>query len=243
MELVRLLDSIGLIDEAVEKLKRVSPPLDWQLGAPVFKKAIKNRRASWRKIVEEEEKQKSIGNERFTFICNLEKNVIETEILGLIADALRLSDYTSSDDDGDARMKILTLKFRADLFRYLVEIYKVRGPGSSDLCMEAIQKAHDCYQEASMIVSAHVMEVTDPMVLGLVLNHSVFVYEILHEQKEACIMARQALDNIVASLGPLAAQGQAKAMNGSPVDPSLVTLIHLIRDNLVLWTSKQHNTC
>ena len=232
---MRVLDSIGLVEEAVVHLKTAAvleKESEIKLFCCVWKKAISSRRVAWRTIVKEEMKQRAIGNERFNYICSLQRRVIEEELLGLISEGLNHPMRTD-----EIRVKLVTLKFRADLFRYLVEVYKVQG--SETVSSEAMQNARKCYQEASDVVTTHGLGMTDPIVLGLVLNHSVFAFEVLNKPREACILAKDALDMVMGSLGPLIVceDQPSKSVSGEPIDPSLLKLIQLVRDNLVLWTS------
>ena len=70
---------------------------------------------------------------------------------------------------------------------------------------------------------------THPTRLGLVLNYSVFQYEVLQNPDEACKMARTAFEDAIAELDNVA--------EDSYKDSTLI--MQLLRDNLTLWTSDQ----
>ena len=71
------------------------------------------------------------------------------------------------------------------------------------------------------------MKVTHPIRLSLVLNWSVFYYEILSSPDIACKLAKQAFDNAIADLDGLEEDEYRDS----------ATIMQLLRDNLTLWMS------
>merc|ERR1712083_892880 len=69
--------------------------------------------------------------------------------------------------------------------------------------------------------------VTHPIRLGLALNYSVFMYEVINQPEEACKMARTAFEDSIAELDNVGEE--------SYKDSTLI--MQLLRDNLTLWTS------
>merc|ERR1712050_594480 len=94
--------------------------------------------------------------------------------------------------------------------------------------MGAAENARQAYEEASKVANTD-LAVTHPIRLGLALNYSVFLYEVLSEPDEACKMARTAFEDAIAELDNLAEE--------SYKDSTLI--MQLLRDNLTLWTSDQ----
>ena len=70
---------------------------------------------------------------------------------------------------------------------------------------------------------------THPIRLGLALNFSVFLYEVLTKCEDACQLAKQAFDDAIAELDTLDEE--------SYKDSTLI--MQLLRDNLTLWTSDE----
>merc|ERR1712066_208683 len=93
---------------------------------------------------------------------------------------------------------------------------------------EAAENARKAYQEAQNVAEAG-LAVTHPIRLGLALNYSVFMYEVLSNPDEACKMARTAFEDAIAELDNVA--------EDSYKDSTLI--MQLLRDNLTLWTSDQ----
>ena len=72
---------------------------------------------------------------------------------------------------------------KADYFRYIAEF------SSNENRSSATKKAQIAYDEASGLAKTSLSN-THPMKLGLALNHSVFLYEIMQNTESACRMAR-----------------------------------------------------
>ena len=85
----------------------------------------------------------------------------------------------STTDEG----KVFFNKMKADYHRYIAEF---AGPESRNT---AAKKAQNAYEEASGLAKTSLTN-THPMKLGLALNHSVFMYEIMQNPDVACRMAR-----------------------------------------------------
>merc|ERR1712127_879340 len=113
-------------------------------------------------------------------------------------------------------------KMKADYFRYIAEFTE------GDKKTKAAESARQAYQEASQVAEKDLV-VTHPIRLGLALNYSVFLYEVLSNPDDACKMARTAFEDAIAELDNVA--------EDSYKDSTLI--MQLLRDNLTLWTSDQ----
>ncbi len=111
------------------------------------------------------------------------KGKIEQELTGICQDILDLLEEhlvpNSTTDEG----KVFLNKMKADYHRYIAEF---AGPESRNT---AAKKAQNAYEEASGLAKTSLTN-THPMKLGLALNHSVFMYEIMQNPDVACRMAR-----------------------------------------------------
>merc|ERR1712228_1076932 len=90
----------------------------------------------------------------------------------------------------------------------------------------ASNNARKAYSDAQKAAESD-LKVTHPIRLGLALNFSVFQYEVLDNQEEACKMARTAFEDAIAELDNVEEE--------SYKDSTLI--MQLLRDNLTLWTS------
>merc|ERR1712113_763893 len=70
---------------------------------------------------------------------------------------------------------------------------------------------------------------TNPILLGLTLNFSVFYYEILVKPDKACSLAKNGFDAAVDELDALEEESYKDA----------TLIMQLLRDNLTLWTSHE----
>ena len=109
--------------------------------------------------------------------------MIEKELKGICQDILDLLEEhlvpNSTTDEG----KVFFNKMKADYHRYIAEF------ASPETKSSAAKKAQSAYEEASGLAKASLSN-THPMKLGLALNHSVFMYEIMKNPDVACRMAR-----------------------------------------------------
>ncbi len=89
------------------------------------------------------------------------------------------------------------------------------------------------YKEATDIVynADQGLESTHPLRLGLILNFSVFFYEILGERLKAVFLAREAFEEAIAKIDNLA--------EGCYRDATLI--MQLLRDNVAVWTAADND--
>lgn len=107
---------------------------------------------------------------------------------------------------------------KGDYCRYKAEyLTEEKRRAAADESLEAYEKAADIKG----------LSPTHPIHLGLILNFSVFYYEILNKHEEAVKLAKKAFDDAVAQLDTLPEE--------SYKDSTLI--MQLLRDNLTLWTS------
>jgi len=128
-----------------------------------------------------------------------------------------------SEDKADNEDKINYLKMIGDYNRYRAE-YLEGEPQN-----KVKKAAAEAYGKAVALAEAQGgLEETDPTRLGLMLNYSVFNYEVLKNKDEACKLAKAAFDAAIAKLDTL--------NDNSYKDSTLI--MQLLRDNLTLWTSE-----
>jgi len=126
-----------------------------------------------------------------------------------------------SEDKAANEDKINYLKMIGDYNRYRAEYLEGE---SQKTVKEAASEAY----KAAVNLAKEALEETDPTRLGLMLNYSVFNYEVLKNRDQACTLAKTAFDAAIAKLDTL--------NDTSYKDSTLI--MQLLRDNLTLWTSE-----
>ncbi|EAY03799.1 14-3-3 protein [Trichomonas vaginalis G3] len=122
----------------------------------------------------------------------------------------------------DAISKVFYWKLKADYFRYSVEFKDeaARAQGS-----EAAKKA---YEEAMNL--AKDLSKANPQYLGLALNYSVFLYEIIGQKNEAIELADKSFKEAVGLIDKLEEDEYSEA----------TLILQLLKDNVQLWTDDQN---
>ncbi|KZV81519.1 14-3-3 protein [Exidia glandulosa HHB12029] len=124
-----------------------------------------------------------------------------------------------TNDEG----KVFYIKMQADYHRYLAELLPPT-PSSPRSQSTHATSATTLYTAALSLASQHLLP-TDPVRLGLLLNYSVFQYDILSDVRSAWICAKQAYDEALEELDTLSEEGYRNA----------VVVVRLLRDNLQTW--------
>jgi len=187
-----------------------------------YKNAVGSRRAAWRIITSVEQKEKSKGNEENAKWAKEYCSKVETELQKICDTILGLLDSTLISKAGSGESKVFYQKMKADYYRYIAEFT------DGDAKAKAAESARAAYADAAGVAEKD-LAVTHPIRLGLALNYSVFMYEVLANPEEACKMARSAFEDAIAELDNVA--------EDSYKDSTLI--MQLLRDNLTLWTSDQ----
>jgi len=185
-----------------------------------YKNAVGSRRAAWRIITSVEQKEKTKGNEENAKWAKEYCAKVESELQKICDTILNLLDGKLIGTAGNGESKVFYQKMKADYYRYIAEFT------DGDAKSKAAESARAAYKDAQAVAEKD-LAVTHPIRLGLALNFSVFMYEVLSNPDEACKMARTAFEDAIAELDNVA--------EDSYKDSTLI--MQLLRDNLTLWTS------
>lgn len=177
-----------------------------------FKNVITSLRTSWRTLTTPEGKYDDLLADY--------KKMIEKELDLKCKDALDLlENYLLKSSKTNYPNQVFFLKMAADYYRYQAEFMPGKG-----LDHKALLK----YEEAKTLADK-ALEPTDPIRLGVALNYSVCLFEICHQKKKACDLAKAAFDKAIDKLDDLD--------EAFYKDSTLI--MQLLRDNLTLWTSDE----
>ena len=117
--------------------------------------------------------------------------------------------------------RVFFFKMKGDYYRYMAE-YK-EGDSLKMVC----KNASECYSKA-WDIAEHSLASTDPIRLGLVLNYSVYHYEIMNEPDKACELAKKSFE---------IAKNDIDSIKEDSYKDSML-ILQLLRDNLSLWTQR-----
>merc|ERR1712060_280495 len=187
-----------------------------------YKNAVGSRRAAWRIITSVEQKEKTKGNEENAKWAKEYCGKVEAELQKICDTILGILDGSLIKTASTGEAKVFFQKMKADYYRYIAEFT------DGDAKSKAADNANGAYADAKAVAEQD-LAVTHPIRLGLALNYSVFMYEVLSQTDEACKMARTAFEDAIADLDNVA--------EDSYKDSTLI--MQLLRDNLTLWTSEQ----
>ena len=215
-------DEMASYMEAVGKAGSELSVEERNLLSVAYKNTVGSRRAAFRIISSVEQKEKSKGNDAQAGYAQEYRVKVEEELQKICKGILDLLDQKLIPSASAAESKVFYQKMKADYYRYIAEFR------TGDQKNQAAESAKQAYQAAQDVASAD-LAVTHPIRLGLALNYSVFMYEVLNNPDEACKMARTAFEDAIAELDNVA--------EDSYKDSTLI--MQLLRDNLTLWTSDQ----
>ncbi|XP_078481868.1 14-3-3 protein eta [Ciona intestinalis] len=180
-----------------------------------FKNLVAQKRCAWRVL------NTIVINHR----CDNDKQLVQTyretvalelkyicnEVTQMISNTLL--DLCNSEEN--VENKVFYLKMKGDYLRYITEVLVEEDEKNG-----IIKDSDKAYTEA--IKSAEKLQNSHPIKLGLALNYSVFQYEIVKNEKTACAIAKQALDDAVEEL----TNHNENVFNDS------MLIMQLLRDNL-----------
>jgi len=181
------------------------------LMSVAYKNVVGSRRTACRALNADEHKDSNI--------VKLYLKQVEGELTALCQDVLDLlQNHLLKNNTEENEARVFYLKMAGDYYRYLAEFVVDQAYGN---------KAKDMYQQAS-VVAEKKLAPTHPIRLGLALNNSVCLFEILKDKKAACELAKRAFDEAISKLD--------KISENEYKDSTLI--MQLIRDNLALWNSE-----
>jgi 14-3-3 protein epsilon len=158
--------------------------------------------------------------ERVAKLTELRSRLV-VELDGYCKELIALTDSKLLPSAADATTKVFYEKLKADYYRYSVEFK------SDAERAEGAEKAKASYESALSIATAELGK-ADPAYLGLALNYSVFLYEIIGKKAEAIDLADKAFKAAVDLLDGLDEAQYSEA----------TLILQLLKDNVALWNEE-----
>lgn len=187
-----------------------------------YKALTGSRRSALRTINAflEDENIKS-NAERVAQLLKLKETLVK-ELDDYCQELIKLTDEKLIKTAPDAATKVFYEKLKADYYRYSVEF-----KADSDRA-EGAKKANASYESAMAIATAELTK-ANPSYLGLALNYSVFLYEIIGKKTEAIELADKSFKEAVDLLDSLVDDEYSEA----------TLILQLLKDNVALWNEEQ----
>lgn len=194
-----------------------------------FKKTITKKRSSWRILqkrrlqLESNSEIRQKENDKLNELEGISEVqlVVEEEIKEIVNLMINLIDEYLIKDVEDYENAAFYFKVKADYFRYICEI------SIDNNRIDAIKETEENYKQA-YIISEKELEITNDTRLGIILNYSVFLWEIKDSKEEAAVIAQNGFNSVYELL---------QDMEENQMKESII-LVQLIRENLLSW-SKQ----
>jgi hypothetical protein len=181
-----------------------------------FKKVIGPVKMAYARLnVEDDEDPNSAKFEAVTLTY---KKQLEQEIQERCNEALAIFEGILCKNKGEpVQSRVYFLQMTADYYRFLAEL------GDKT----AFEKSRQYYEDALTLAESE-LQPPHPARLGVSLNFSVYLYQLVRDPKQACSLAKSAFDKAISKLDDLD--------EASYKDSTLI--MQLLRDNLTLWTSE-----
>lgn len=182
-----------------------------------YKNIITNQRRAWRELAKVEAQEKN--SKRKSYAQEL-RSEVEVEILAAADKVLDMVNKYLLPGSTDSESKVFFLKMKADFLRYKAEVKT--GEDYVSLHKESAAT----YKEGFKIAS-ETLPVANTVRLGLALNFSVLMYEVVLNKENAINIAKGAYDEAMKIIDDLDRNKSKET----------ILLIQLLKENLSLWNN------
>jgi len=207
-------DMLDFLIQVIENKDTELTPDERNLLSVGFKNYISSARTAWRTIeaIEKSDKYTQYASEcsRYKLRVLKELELRWKHVISILRDRIL-------PKSSEIEARAFYLKMIGDYYRYIAENAK------GDTLIEASEKAIDYYLQAEIV--ARDMKPFHVTKLSLVLNLSVFFYEVKDDINKAWWLAKDALDN---------AKMQIDSLNNEDAKDAL-SIVALLKENLSLW--------
>ena len=230
--LAKLAEQAERFDDMCSEIKQVAQmglkltKEERNLLSAAYKNTIGVHRSSWRTIVAVEQRMVAKNDKDSARKLELTKEFrerVEDDLRKVCIDVqelLRKHVLPNADEPED---RIFFSKMSGDYYRYRAEF----SEGSER--DEAADDSEKAYEEAMKETGARL---ADPTRLGLILNYSVFLFEIRNDTEKACELARTGYDEVSKYVSDSQSETDSEYKDSA-------LIMQLLQDNLALWTSDQ----
>lgn len=183
-----------------------------------FKNLIGGKRTAIRTITAIEQNSKY---QKFSTSLQQYKKKIEGELQKDCQNIINMIKNDAMKALADPEGKTFFLKMVGDYYRYMAE------SAQADLLAQARDGALEHYKQAD--TAGKDLPACNPIKLGLALNFSVFYYEVMQDNKQACSLAETALQDAMNKIDDVDEETFRDAKS----------IIELLKENLTLWKEEE----
>jgi 14-3-3 protein epsilon len=183
-----------------------------------FKNLIGGKRTAIRTITAIEQNPKYT---KYSHALGHYKKKIEGELQKDCQNIINMIKNDAMKSLSDAEGKAFFLKMVGDYYRYMAE------SAQNELLAQARDGALEHYKQAD--AAGKELPACNPIKLGLALNFSVFYYEVMQDNKQACSLAETALQDAMNKIDDVDEETFRDAKS----------IIELLKENLTLWKEEE----
>ncbi|KAK8889838.1 hypothetical protein M9Y10_034592 [Tritrichomonas musculus] len=223
--MAQILDQTDRHQDMVDAMKKVielSADLnsdERNLLSVAYKNIVGSRRNGLRMIAAIIEHEEGRGNTARVELLNAYKATILAELEKYCNELIGLVDTQLLPAAKTPEARVFYEKLKADYYRYICE----SKPENEKT--EPANKAKQCYENA-MEIAKNEIPPSRPTSLGLILNYSVFLYEIIGQKQEAIELAQKTYNDCSTTVDDNSDNSYSEA----------TMILQLLRDNVSLWT-------
>ncbi|KAA6367483.1 MAG: putative 14-3-3 protein 7 [Streblomastix strix] len=222
-----------------------------------FKSTIFKKRKAWRVLATEEQREEAAGK-NIQKIRQLRLKE-EEDMTNFCNDVISRVDSEFFPAAQTADSRVFVLKMKGDYFRYMCEYM------SGNARREAAENSIRAYQEG-LTLAKSTLSPTNPTRLGLVMNYSVFINDILDRADLACRLSKESFDEALENLENIGKQTEDLKTENKPNENSnlinedkednelnelteepveneddrykqTIFIMQLIKDNVMMWST------
>jgi len=187
-----------------------------------YKNLISGKRMAWRFVnsLWEKEKNKDAQSWKINQLLQLRQS-LEDNLNAVCNEIIKIMDEKIISVSDAVESKIFWYKMKGDYYRYIAEY---EHESRKEL---AQNESFRSYETALAQVNESIL-CTSPILLGLVLNFSVFYYEIMGDKEKAIQMAKQYFDKAIS---------ETDKLDGEDLKDTTL-ILQLLRDNISSWNEE-----
>ncbi|KAF9462611.1 14-3-3 protein [Collybia nuda] len=235
--LADLAGEAGRHEDVIKQIKLIIELFDAQLTIDernllsiAYKNITNVLRNSWRTVdnIEKSQSSRQAMMPKQHILTRRQRQRIERELTNTCKDIVLLLDRQLLPAAKQGEEAVFYSKMKGDYYRYLAEFSQKKDRDRfADLSLNAYKLA---YKHA--LTTLHPIH---PTRLGLALNFAVFYHDVKKSPDRACHLAKSAFDDAILSL-------DSSDPTLDPVLRDSLTILQILRDDLILWSAEMQNT-